>query len=171
MGTTTSRLFIALWPDDAVRADLARRRDAWTWPRSASPVKTERLHVTLHFLGDVERERIPALADALSVPFTPFSLAFARPELWPHGIAVLEPDEVPTEMLHLHARLAKALTGEGIALDARAYSPHVTLARRAGNTTPPPAATPVSWHINGYRLMESTPGPDGGYTTLRAYPD
>lgn len=168
---SSARLFIALWPDEATRHELARRRDAWTWPRSASPVTTERLHVTLHFLGDVERDRIPELADALSVPFEPFCLAFTRPVLWPHGIAVLEPDGVPIELNHLHERLAKALAGEAIGLDARSYRPHVTLARRAGNTTPPAQEAPVSWHVSGYRLMASTPGPGGGYTTLRAYPD
>jgi 2'-5' RNA ligase len=167
---STARLFIALWPDEATRMELARRRDAWAWPRSASPVKTERLHVTLHFLGDVARDRIPDLAAALSVPFESFSLAISRPVLWPHGMAVLEPDAVPIELNHLHERLGKALVGEGIALDARAYRPHVTLARRAGKTVPPSADAPVHWHIAGYRLMESTPGEGGGYTTLLQYP-
>lgn len=168
---STARLFIALWPDEATRGELARRRDAWTWPRSATAVKTERLHVTLHFLGDIEHSRIPALADALAVPFSPFSLSFARPELWPHGIAVLEPDAVPLQLMHLHARLAKALEGESIARDARPYRPHVTLARRAGAAAVPSPEAPVSWPITGYRLMESSIGPNGGYTTLRAYPD
>lgn len=168
---SAARLFIALWPDEATRAELAQRRDDWTWPRSATPVKTERLHVTLHFLGDVQRERIADLADALAVPFDPFSLTLARPVLWPHGIAVLEPDAAPLALHHLHARLSKALEGEGIALDARPYRPHVTLARRAGETAPPAPGAPVTWHAAGYRLMESAPGPGGGYTTLRAYPD
>src|SRR5687768_15451970 len=96
-----SRLFIALWPDPATRHELALRRDAWTWPRSASPVKPEWLQVTLHFLGDVGRERSPDLSDALAVPFTPFQLTIARPELWAHGIAVLEPYAPPVELFHL----------------------------------------------------------------------
>ena len=168
---TSARLFVALWPDDAVRDELARRRDAWRWPRSAAPVKTERLHVTLHFLGDVERELIPELSDALAVPFAPFELELGHAKLWPHGIAVLEPLAVPAALMHLHARLEKALAGTGIAGDARAYKPHVTLARRAGGTTPPTGAAPLRWQVNGYRLMESRPAAGGGYFTLRGYPD
>lgn len=168
---STSRLFIALWPDPATRAELARRRDAWGWPRSATPVKSERLHVTLHFLGDIERERIPELADALSAPFEQFTLKISEPVLWPHGIAVLEPSAPPVELFHLHERLARALAAEGVALDARSYRPHVTLARRASGAIVPAAEPPLSWHITGYRLMESITGPDGGYTSLCVYPD
>ena len=166
-----SRLFIALWPDEAIRHQLAQRRDAWTWPRSTSPVRSDRLHVTLHFLGGVERELIPELSDALAVPFAPFALELGRAQLWPHGIAVLEPLAVPAALMHLHARLEKALAGAGIVTDARAYRPHVTLARRAGGTTPPADAAPLRWHVGGYRLMESRPGVGGGYIPLRGYPD
>ena len=168
---SAARLFIALWPGAAVRRELAARRDAWTWPRSASPVKTERLHVTLHFLGDVERDRIPDLADALAVPFAPFSLQLVRHALWPHGIAVLEPELTPSPLMHLHLRLAKALEGNRFVLDSRPYRPHVTLARRAGNAVLPAPTAPLNWSVDGYRLMESTTGLDGGYTTLRSYPD
>ena len=166
-----ARLFIALWPSEAVRNELAARRDAWIWPRSASPVPTERLHVTLHFLGDVERELIPNLADALAVPFAPFSLQLGSHSLWPNGIAVLEPDVVPPPLMHLHVRLGTALEGSGFVPDSRLYRPHVTLARRAGTAAPPAPTSPLHWAIDGYRLMESTPGPDGGYMTLRSYPD
>ena len=168
---STARLFIALWPDEAVRHELAARRDAWAFPRSASPVKAERLHVTLHFLGDVEQSNIPELADALAVPFEPFALQIGQHVLWPHGIAVLEPDAAPPPLMHLHLRLGNALEGCGIAPDARPYRPHVTLARRAGNAQAPPQSPPFSWQVDGYRLMASTTGPGGGYVTLRAYPD
>ena len=164
---SAARLFIALWPDDAVRHELAQRRDAWSWPRSASPVKTERLHVTLHFLGDVERDLIPHLADALAVPFDPFSLTFGRHELWGRGIAVLEPDIAPPALMHLHLRLGKALEGAGMALDTRPFRPHVTLARRAGRTAPPAPSPGLLWQVKGYRLMEST---GGAYVTLRSHP-
>ena len=168
---SSARLFVALWPDDAIGLELARRRDAWSWPRSASPVKTDRLHVTLHFLGDVKRELIAELSDALAVPFAPFALELGQAKLWPHGIAVLDPVVVPAALMHLHARLEKALAGSGIATDARAYRPHVTLARRAGGTMPPADAAPLRWQVGGYRLMESRPGADGGYFSLRGYPD
>jgi 2'-5' RNA ligase len=52
----TLRLFIALWPTPAVRAAVAARRDAVGWPAGAAPVRNERLHMTLHFLGAVAIE-------------------------------------------------------------------------------------------------------------------
>lgn len=99
---STARIFIALLPNDAVRNELAAWRDAWKWPRSASPVRSEKLHITLHFIGEVAVERLPELVDALRVPFAPFLLTLSRPALWPHGIAVLEPESIPDSLAALH---------------------------------------------------------------------
>ena len=164
-----ARLFIALWPDDAVRTDLAAWRDAWTWPRSATPVRTERLHLTLHFIGGVERERVPELADALRVPFDRFEIRFGRAVMWPHGIAVLEPDSVPAALLELHAALGGVLQRLSLPLDERPYRPHVTLARRAGAAVAPQQGPAIAWTIDRFALMESTLGPDGGYTAIRQF--
>jgi len=74
----TARLFIALMPDDPVRSELAAWRDAWTWPRSAAPVGTAKLHMTLHFLGDVARDRLLDLQESLIVPIEPFVLRLSQ---------------------------------------------------------------------------------------------
>ncbi|HEX8611029.1 MAG TPA: RNA 2',3'-cyclic phosphodiesterase [Telluria sp.] len=160
-----ARLFLALWPGAAVRGELAAWRDGWTWPKTASPVRTERLHVTLHFLGDVASERLPELVDGLRVPFTPFTLDFGRNALWPRGIAVLEPDPVPPALLALHASLARAMAPLALAPDERLYRPHVTLARRAGNARIINDGPPLAWHIDRYALVRS----DQGYTVLQDY--
>lgn len=166
---STERLFIALVPHQAARDALAAWRDAWTWPRAATPVKTGRLHVTLHFLGDVERSRVQELSDALSVPFTPFSLRLSRAALWPYGIAVLEPAEVPASLLALHASLGGVVRAFGLAVDERPFRPHVTLARRASAATPPNSESIVMWPVASYALMSSAPDADGAYTVLRRY--
>jgi RNA 2',3'-cyclic 3'-phosphodiesterase len=164
-----ARLFIALWPDSAVRHELAAWRDGWRWPRSATPVRTERLHMTLHFIGEVERERVPELADALQLPFDGFTLKFGRAVLWPHGVAVLEPNDVPAPLVELHAGLGAVLKRLGLPVDARPFRPHVTLARRAAGTTPAATGPAIAWEIDRYVLMESTLGVDGGYTAVRQY--
>jgi 2'-5' RNA ligase len=64
-------LFIALWPGPEVRDALAAWSGQWHWHAAARWVPAERLHLILHFLGDVPRERLPALGEALSVPFAP----------------------------------------------------------------------------------------------------
>jgi 2'-5' RNA ligase len=161
------RLFLALWPDDAVRAQLRARRDAWVWPRGATPVHTDKLHVTLHFLGGMAGERLPELLDGFSVSFTPFELRFGRAELWHTGIAVLAPLEAPPELLALHAGLASRLPGLGLQPEARAYRPHVTMARRAGGAALPPDGPEIAWQIDRYALVESRP--DGTYLPLRLY--
>lgn len=160
-----ARLFLTLWPDAALRPGLAAWRDGWTWPKAASPVRTERLHVTLHFLGEVASCRLPEVADALRVPFTPFTLHFGRNTLWPRGIAILEPDTVPPALLALHAALAQAMTPLGLAPDQRPYRPHVTLARRAGNAIKVSDGPPLAWHVDRYALVRS----DQGYAVLREY--
>jgi 2'-5' RNA ligase len=168
-GSDTTRLFLALWPEPGVRDALREWRDGWTWPKSAAPVPTPKLHLTLHFLGNQPSASAAALAHGLAVPFTPFQLALGRPLLWPHGIAVLEPHTEPQALLQLHAALGAALVGLGLEPEARQFRPHVTLARRANNAVPPLQGPPIDWDVRGYALVESRPGDAGGYTVLRHY--
>jgi 2'-5' RNA ligase len=165
----TTRLFLALWPEPPERALLAQWRDAWTWPRGASPVRNDKLHVTLHFLGNLPSARVPELVQGFEVPFTPFQLEFGIAKLWPHGIAVLEPHTEPDELLALHARLAEALANLGLKPEDRKFRPHVTMARRAVGSVVPASGPLISWDIQSYALVESRPGNGGGYTVLKYY--
>jgi 2'-5' RNA ligase len=163
------RLFIALVPGAHVREQLALWRDAWTWPRSATPVKSERLHVTVHFLGDAEADRVERLADLLPDSFAPFDLAFGRAAIWPHGIGVLEPLFVPAVLEELHGAIAVILRDLGLPVDARPYRPHVTLARRAAGAVLHGQGPSINWRIDRYALMQSTLGPDGSFSILREF--
>jgi 2'-5' RNA ligase len=169
MSDDTARMFVALWPDQRVRDGLCAWRDGVAWPASASPTRTEQLHVTLHFLGNVARARIPELAAELAVGFDPFELAFGHPEMWPGGIAVLAPDVAPAPLLALHGALGEALERLGITPEARPYRPHVTLARRAGSLRTPIAGPPVRWQVDGYALMQSKVGSGSEYGVVQAY--
>ena len=165
-GPGTARLFLALWPAPAVRDALRTWRDAWTWPRGASPVHADKLHVTLHFLGDLPSARLPELAAGFAVPFTPFSLRIAHAAIWHKGVAVLEPLEEPPGLLALHANLSQALLGLGLQPEARTYRPHVTMARRAAGAGVLDAGQVVDWQVDRYVLVESR---SGVYTVLREY--
>jgi 2'-5' RNA ligase len=169
MSDDTVRMFVALWPSGAVREALAQWRDGVAWPASASPVRTEQLHLTLHFLGSVPKERVAQLAQALAVGFDPFELQFGHREVWHGGVAVLAPDIVPAPLLGLHASLGAALEQIGMTQEARPYRPHVTLARRAGTlieTTPGP---PIRWQVDGYALMHSKVGAGSEYGIVQAF--
>jgi RNA 2',3'-cyclic 3'-phosphodiesterase len=167
----TARLFLALWPDPATRAQLLAWRDAWAWPRGATPVHADKLHMTLHFLGNQPGGSVPALLDGLAAPFSPFHMRLGRAALWHNGIAVLEPLEEPPALLELHARLSDALVALGLVPEARTYRPHVTMARRANGAAVPASGPAIDWHVGGYALVESKPGNGGGYTVLREYTD
>jgi 2'-5' RNA ligase len=168
-GAASSRLFLALWPEPEVRDKLRAWRDGWQWPPSAAPVRGEQLHLTLHFLGAVARERVPQLTHGLALPFEPFELAFGHAELWPHGIALLAPDAIPTALSELHAALGGALRKLGMTPETRPFRPHVTLARRAAVATPPSQGPALRWAVRDYALMLSETGADGGYTVLQRY--
>jgi 2'-5' RNA ligase len=167
--SSTTRLFLALWPDPAVRDQLRAWRDLWDWPRGAAPVNTDKLHLTLHFLGNQPSESLPALLDGLAVPFSPFRLQLGVAELWHNGIAVLSPLSPPQALLDLHAALAAALPRVGLQPEARDYRPHVTMARRARGAEVPQSGPAIDWQVDHYALVESRPGDGGGYTVLREY--
>jgi RNA 2',3'-cyclic 3'-phosphodiesterase len=170
MRPPTLRLFIGLWPHDAVRSKIARWQAEWEWPERASLVGPERFHTTLHFLGDVAPERVLDLKYVLKpVPTPPFELHFARPEIWQHGVAVLRPDNSPTALRGLHARIGLALAEIGLPVDEKPYRPHVTLARRATGAKPPARAPDIQWEANaGFVLVQSLGG-GRGYEILERF--
>jgi RNA 2',3'-cyclic 3'-phosphodiesterase len=156
------RLFLGLWPDDEGRASLLAHAQAWDWPPSARRTRPERLHVTLHFIGDVAAARLPELRQALQVTCTAGELTLDRPTVWPGGIAVLEAQRIPPELAALHAGLGNALRALDLPVESRPWRPHVTLARKAFGAHPPMAPQPVRWSATpGYVLVESLPGGRG----------
>ncbi len=159
-----ARLFIALWPDAACLGALQACADSLPWPPGARREPVGRLHLTLQFIGAVERAQLGKIADGLAVEAAPIGLTLNRLDRWKDGIAVLLPGAVPPELAELHTALAARLALLGIAADSRPYRPHVTLARKAADLRPGPVE-PLPWKSQGYALMESR----GGYHLVRKY--
>jgi RNA 2',3'-cyclic 3'-phosphodiesterase len=155
------RLFTALWPRQPVRDAIALWQREWQWPQRATVVARERLHITLHFLGDVSVERLDELRAALRMRCEPFRLDFGRAEIWGGGIAVLSPEQTPEVLEELHTRIGAALAAAGLVLDGRPYRPHVTLARRASGAKPPTQDLRLRWDVDDFVLVESLPGGSG----------
>lgn len=165
----TQRLFTALWPAPSLQAAIAKWQGTWDWPRQAARVKQDRLHATLHFLGDVTVSRMPELTRALAVPFESFELELGVAAVWPNGVAVVEPFVTPPALASLHARLGEVLRRMDIELDSRLYRPHVTLARRAHAATPPVDGPALRWRVDdGYVLVRSLPG-GAGYEVVARF--
>lgn len=166
----TVRLFIALWPPDAVRDALAAWQGQWQWPQRASVVRPERMHLTLHFLGNVPPQIVADLNYVLRrVPCQTFALQFGQADMWPHGTAVLRPDQSPTALRGLHARIGLALSEIGLKAEDRAFRPHVTLARRAQGATPPEAAADIAWESKAGFVLVQTLGGGRGYQVLENF--
>lgn len=152
------RLFLALWPDPATTRSLAAWRDAFVWPAGAAVVPTEHLHLTLHFIGAVPAMRLAELTAGLRVPVAPFKLQLDQTEIWPRGLATIGVQQVPAELLALHAALGEALRRLGLPVEQRPFRPHVTLARKARAAAPPVPMPPLPWAVAGYSLVRSAQG-------------
>ncbi|MDE1982002.1 MAG: RNA 2',3'-cyclic phosphodiesterase [Betaproteobacteria bacterium] len=168
-GSAEARVFIALRPPAAVRAALRRYQQDCRWPQGAAPVSPDKLHVTLHFLGNVPRTRLRDLLPALRMAGSPFRLSLDATSLWPGGIATLT-GAVPPELQALRAGLAVRLAALGLAVDAREYKLHLTLARKAKGVKWSQAVPDFSWHATRYVLFESAHPAELPYKMLCSYP-
>ena len=166
----TQRLFLALCPDSPARHQLSHHARAWTWPPDCVQYLPNDWHVTLHFIGEVQTARVADIAANVALPFQAFEWVLDQPRLWPHGLAVICANEVPSALEDLHIRLAAALSGLGLPVETRPYRPHVTLARRADAAILPVVPPSVAWQISHYSLVVTTGNRDGRYRIVRQYP-
>jgi 2'-5' RNA ligase len=165
----SARLFIGLWPDAVVRARLAAYRDEWRWPADARTVADVDLHLTLHFIGDFERDRIAALGARLAtVPVTPVQLRPDGTSVWRGGIAVLTM-RGDAALGALHADIGAALRDCGVPLEDRPYAPHVTLARKAPRAIAPGQLPPMAWRATGFALVASRHGMQAHHEVLATW--
>lgn len=166
------RLFLALWPSLATRAAIALHVKTWQWPPDAVLYAEADWHLTLHFLGTMAPAQVAELQAALHhMPAQPQPLNFLLPtghaQCWPHGLAVLCPDELPPALLQLHSDLGQVLQSLGLPTDTRPFRPHITLARRAQGAVPPVQPCALNWLVSGFALVESTGDAQARYRVLQ----
>jgi len=157
MSETLRRLFIGLMPDEGVRAALAAHQQLWHWGRGRL-TSAARLHLTLHFIGEIDATREAALRQALTgVEVDSFSLVLRTTEVWSGRTAVLRADDQPA-LSDLHALLAARMLQAGLAPRRDAFAPHVTLARDAPNAVPPERLPRIAWAVRDCALVWSHAG-------------
>ncbi len=129
------RLFVAIRPPEPVRDLLV---DAMDDGPELRWVGDEQLHLTLRFVGEVERPTADDLAAALG------RLRFARFELRVTGIgrfdrrsggALWAGVEPKAPVAALAARIERVCQEIGLEPERRAFHPHVTLARWKGRSS------------------------------------
>jgi RNA 2',3'-cyclic 3'-phosphodiesterase len=172
------RLFVALRPPAEICGKLLDLMGGMPGARWQSE---EQLHLTLRFIGEVDRRTAEDVALALSrvrAPEMEIALSGAGMfdkrgvvhTLWA-GVSPAEP------LASLHRKTDHALVSLGLPSEARAYQPHITLARgrmgpeahafvaaQGGLSSPPFLCT-------AFGLYESTLGRDGpSYTLIERYP-
>jgi 2'-5' RNA ligase len=172
------RLFVAIRPPAPVRAQLL---DLMGGVAGARWLSEDQLHLTVRFIGEVDRHLARDVDAALSGIHHPrFSIALnglgafeRRGEpvtLWA-GVAPHAPLQA------LHKKVDQALVRIGVEPDRRAYMPHVTIARLPRGAGPVRALVEQSGGIAGppfavekFRLYESRLGPDGPvYSVAECY--
>jgi 2'-5' RNA ligase len=163
----SSRLFLAVWPDAAALERITGWRARQSWPAGVRLTPPEKLHATLHFIGEVPHAGVAPLAEALAAArFAPGQMLPGSAEIWAGGIAILHA-EVDEPLLALHAQVAEVLRRQQLPLDARPWRPHITVARHAQGAQllglrPAPACA-----VAEFTLCESV---GGRYDVLRRYP-
>ncbi|WP_109809570.1 RNA 2',3'-cyclic phosphodiesterase [Sphingosinithalassobacter portus] len=172
------RLFVGFRPPLMVREALRRTMGGIPGARWQSD---DQLHVTLRFIGEVERPVAEDVALALAaIRYPRFDVAIdgvgafdsrGKPNaLW----AGIRPRDAATG---LHKKIDQALVRIGLAAEHRAYLPHITLARMART-----AADPDRWladhaglaipafAVTHFLLFESRLGSEGAsYDAIERY--
>ena len=151
------RIFFALWPDAPTREKLRRIVDAAAIERPARRVPAHNLHLTLHFVGNVESVRMSAMAEAArDLHAEAFELRidhaghFGKPRVGWLGV-----ERCPAALKRLHADLGKALSACGYHPEQRPFRPHVTIARKLAAPLPRFDFEPLQWSVKSFALIES----------------
>ncbi|WP_343527245.1 RNA 2',3'-cyclic phosphodiesterase [Sphingomonas sp.] len=131
------RLFVALRPPPAIRDLLTDAMDGIPLARWQDD---EQLHLTLRFIGEVDRPQAEDVAAALAqvhAPAPAVQIAGVGAFDTRGRIDTLWADVTPHDTLaHLHRKVDQACVRAGLPPERRAYRPHITLARlsrSAGN--------------------------------------
>ena len=123
------RLFIAIRPPEDIRDRLI---DAMEDSPELRWVGDEQLHLTLRFIGEVERPLADDIALALgAIRFPRFDLAVAGVGMFErrNGGALWAGVQPREPLAALAAKVERACVSAGLEPERRAFHPHITLAR------------------------------------------
>ncbi len=157
------RLFVAIRPPESVRDRLI---DAMDDGAELGWVKDDNLHLTLRFIGEVERTFANDIAVALGrIRAAPFALSLAGIGRFDrrNGGALWAGVEPKAPVMALAAKVERACVLAGLEPERRTFHPHITIARWnrrsaafvdafiARNT----GLTSDSWEVDAFTLFES----------------
>jgi len=171
------RLFIALDIDEAIRERITRFVEGVTgFAPDARWMKPESLHVTLKFIGEQPEAAVDRIKNALeTIAIEPAEIHFGgygffptakSPRVFWIGI------EAGPQLAALAAAIDGRTASLGIPKEARAFSPHLTLARGSGGSGSPRRLKADAPNRTFQRLQEklsTRPTPEFGTMTPREF--
>jgi RNA 2',3'-cyclic 3'-phosphodiesterase len=166
------RLFFALWPTDAVRAQLAAAVESCAALGRA--IAARNLHVTVVFLGAVAEDRVVLVREAAKLTLIGnFMLHLDRMEFWRRSsLVALTAASTPSQLLTIVDGLRGGLRERGFELrEHDTFRPHVTLVRDVVRGPVAADVPPVQWPVESFALVESKVGQRGSeYSVLDEWP-
>jgi 2'-5' RNA ligase len=164
-------VFFALWPDPRVAAAIVRATRRAVRLSGGRPMAKDRLHVTVAFLGELDRDELERAQTAAPVATGAFDIVLDRLGFFVHSrVLWLAPRIVPQELHALEQQLWEKLDERGFEREPRIFRPHVTLARRA-RAVEDDAVDAVRWPVADLALVESLPaGKRTHYEVLERWP-
>jgi RNA 2',3'-cyclic 3'-phosphodiesterase len=158
------RLFFGIWPDAEATGCLTRLmgrlRNDGIMP--GEPVDSDRLHVTLHHLGDFVDQIPPSLVPAArmaaaTVKMQPFDVAFDRVG-GTRGQFLLRTSDEAAALKMFRQTLSVALIKAGLRRRVDSvFNPHVTLSYDFSDVPEQPI-DPINWTVRQFVLVESLLG-------------
>lgn len=167
------RLFFALWPAPDVAEALHRQAVALARACGGRALARDNLHLTLAFLGDQPDSAVETLAGcgtAAAAPGMPFRFVLDALGYWKRNQLLWAGcTAVPEALTTLAATLQTGLVDAGFTLERRAFAPHVTLVRHAGNA-PEGTLAAAEWEVSALCLVASVRSRYGAaYRVLREF--
>jgi len=159
----TVRAFFAIAPGGEVRDALVRLAGGLAQRTRGRASRPESIHMTLAFVGEVDESQLDALkAIGAALPDEGFDVVldatggFSRPQ-----VAWVAPSLIPAALSNLQRRLADELAAGGFRVEARAFAPHLTVARKCEQVPERQAITPIPWRVDAFALWGSALGSGG----------
>lgn len=158
------RLFFALWPDEATQQQWSFASDSIIKTLGGRHALASNLHLTLHFLGEVDGSRVGALTRlGDDIVCGKIDLHFDRVECWRQAdIACLRPTSEPATLKKLVGNLGSGLALAGFPVEKHRFKAHVTIARQLNHHD---AALPlwpaIDWKADTLALVRSRLTPTG----------
>jgi 2'-5' RNA ligase len=162
----TDHLYLALVPEEHVACLIHRSTLdlGHALGLRGSAVPAERLHLSLHWLGDTRSESLLAIADRAAgavAGISPFDVSFDRVATFRSGREhplVLLCGDGGEQLRAFHVTLAEAIRQAApCQYEWRPFAPHITVLYDRRRVTERPVA-PVSWTVRDFVLIHSLVG-------------